>query len=563
MSRIQIRAGEALAVSPDAIKSDADGFFIMGVDVPETEKVGQVAIVHVRGALSHFATPMGDSYQAIVSRVVAALADRPKAIILQIDSPGGVVAGLNESVRQLRKLTQGTRFIAYVDEMAASAAYAICCACDEILAPPSAIVGSVGVISTMVSQAKADEMMGIEFRLITSGARKADGHLHAPISDAAEAAEKERNDELAKQFFELASEARGMTSKKLAGLEAAIYLCSKAKAVGLIDDVMSLDDVISTLHAAEIHVAPNEGNRTDRIETLDNLRISTSSITKEEAEMSVKLDQLIIKTEAGLASTSDAKLRTKLAMDLAGLQATKRLMGEDPDDDKDDDSDDDSDDDDPDEGKAAKAKKAEEKAARKAEAAKHKAAAAKHRARAAEYEEKAKKCEEEGGEKDDDEASTSVARLDAELSSAGASAAIEGQTAITANAVARLAAIEKERAEEKKALAVQTALSARKVTPAEAKHLLTQPSAFVDAFLAMRPRAIVATDDTAMSPDGTPQSVEMLSKSALAEIDKRVSETMAAIGGDMTKDARDKIADKMKADLIASRRNSNGIAGRV
>src|ERR1700729_364477 len=115
MSRIPIRAGEALAVSPDAIKRDADGFFILGVEVPETEKVGQVAIVHVRGALSHFATPMGDSYQAIVSRVVAALADLPKAIVLRIESPGGVVAGLNESVRQLRKLTQGTRFIAYVD----------------------------------------------------------------------------------------------------------------------------------------------------------------------------------------------------------------------------------------------------------------------------------------------------------------------------------------------------------------------------------------------------------------------------------------------------------------
>ena len=138
MNRYALRTGEYLAISPDAIQRDQDGFFLMlGPDVPESERVGSVAIVHVRGALAHYKTGGGDSYEAIEERVRAAFDDDPAAVVLRIESPGGVVAGLNETVLRLRATSaeRGIPLIAYVDEMAASAAYAIACACSEIFAP--------------------------------------------------------------------------------------------------------------------------------------------------------------------------------------------------------------------------------------------------------------------------------------------------------------------------------------------------------------------------------------------------------------------------------------------
>ena len=88
--------------------------------------------------------------------------------------------------------TWGNQIVSIVDELAASAAYGVCCAARRVLAPPSAIVGSVGVISTMVSLADRDAREGVAFRIITSGKRKADGHLHMPISEDAVRAETRR-----------------------------------------------------------------------------------------------------------------------------------------------------------------------------------------------------------------------------------------------------------------------------------------------------------------------------------------------------------------------------------
>lgn len=276
MKRHAIRAGEYLAIDPSVIQHDADGFYIIiGRDPPKNERRGSVCIVHVRGALMHYDGDGGDSYEAIVCRVKCALEYDPKptALVFRIESPGGVVAGLNETVLKLQRMSKESKvpFIAYVDEMAASAAYAICCSCSEILAPPSAIIGSVGVISTLGSQAKRDAADGYDYVIITSGKRKADGHPHAVITDDAVKAETARNSELASQFFALAGKARKMKPDALRALEAAIYLGKGAKKVGLIDDVMGLDDVLFGLDASDTAetptpdtIAPNRGNQTDR-----------------------------------------------------------------------------------------------------------------------------------------------------------------------------------------------------------------------------------------------------------------------------------------------------------
>ena len=273
MKRHALRTGEYLAIKPDVIQRDESGFFfMMGPDAPDNERHGSVCVVHVRGALVHYKTDGGDSYEAIVERVKAGLEADPKptAVLFRIESPGGVVAGLNECVLKLQRMSKEIEipFVAYVDEMAASAAYAIACGSGEILAPPSAVIGSVGVISTMISQADHDKQEGLDFRIITSGKRKADGHPHQVITDDAVKAETVRNTELANQFFALAGKARGLAPKKLAALEAAIYLGKEAERVGLIDNVMSFDDVIFGLDTAETppptSPAPNEGNVTDR-----------------------------------------------------------------------------------------------------------------------------------------------------------------------------------------------------------------------------------------------------------------------------------------------------------
>lgn len=276
-SKRYVVAGEMLAIRQSEIRRDADGFFwLMGPGSPKTYRhpsYADVAVVHARGSLEHHLTESADSYEGIEDKIDDAMGgkdgdeprDPPAGVILEIDSRGGVVAGLNATIERIRNMrkARGIPLVAFVNEMAASAAYGLACACDEIICPASGIVGSIGTISTMFSVVKQDEMAGVDVRLITSGARKSDGHPHTAITDGAEAAERDRVMKLAQSFFEIASSARGIPVKKIAAMQAGIYLGPDAKDRRLVDSVLSLDDVARALSKVRSGVQA-KGNLTDR-----------------------------------------------------------------------------------------------------------------------------------------------------------------------------------------------------------------------------------------------------------------------------------------------------------
>ena len=554
MNRYAISAGEPLAISRAAIQRDGDGFFfMMGPGVSENEVEGSVVVVNVRGALSHFKSDCGDSYEAIVERVGAALGRKPSAVVLRIDSPGGVVAGLNETVKRLRKMSRDTRvpLIAYIDETAASAAFALACACEERLAPPSAVVGSIGVISTMASRTKADAKEGLEFVLITSGTHKADGHPHAPIGDDAVAAERGRNEELAAQFFAIVSEATGVSVAKLDALEAAIFLgkaikIEDARDVGLIDEVISFGDAVSYLDTGDpLLPSPSEGNVALRTSALDNtaepvsLTQDASSLRPElrtqlEDEMSVKLQALVAK----MAKESDPVKVTALLAEYGMLAKSEK-----PDDD------DEGDDEGDEESKAKKAAKKAEMSKKKAEAAGHKAKADDHRRKAAESDEKARKCLGDDDAESDEESKAMRAELDARLaqsaSSGGAIAALADRALMNDETLERVAKLERDAAAKDMRASIHEALSARRITRTQATMLVEKAPDFVRDYLAMHPKAIVSTEESHLAqPD--PRENADISTDAMAGIDQAV----AALPASLTAEQKSKI----RQDMINGRR---------
>ena len=253
--RREVNSGEAMAMSYGGkwgLQSSPQAmWFCFGPPVKENEIANGVAQVFVRGPLEHHDEGWGDSYDALTARVRAAHASEAREVVLRVDSPGGVVAGLNQCVAELVDVRKSSRKrqICYVDEMATSAAYALACSCDEIVTPPSGISGSVGVISTMISYAAQAEAHGIQCIVITSGARKADGHPQVPITDGAQKAEKARVDKLAMQFFKLAARSRGVSVDQLRGLEAGLFLGGDAVRAGLADAVLGWRGLLEMLSA--------------------------------------------------------------------------------------------------------------------------------------------------------------------------------------------------------------------------------------------------------------------------------------------------------------------------
>lgn len=209
-----------------------------------------VAVVAITGPLMHH-KGWFESYDAIKERVSLALAGRPKAVVLSIDSPGGVVSGCMETARELRAMAAAAKvpLLAHVEGTACSAAYAIASAAERIALPETGLVGSIGVITAMYDHSAADARYGLRVEMIASGERKADGCPSVPITPEAMAAEQTIVDTLAGVFFELVAEHRGTNAEAVRGLEAGVMLGRAAITAGLADEVASLDEMIAAASA--------------------------------------------------------------------------------------------------------------------------------------------------------------------------------------------------------------------------------------------------------------------------------------------------------------------------
>ncbi len=122
--------------------------------------------IDVRGPLSE--TGWGATYSGIRARIAAAVAAGVRPIVLIVDSPGGEVTGLRETVAAIEAARKRGPVIAYVQGAASSAAYWLAAACDRIIAADTARIGSVGAVIAGLDMRGAYEATGARYYRWTS-----------------------------------------------------------------------------------------------------------------------------------------------------------------------------------------------------------------------------------------------------------------------------------------------------------------------------------------------------------------------------------------------------------
>jgi len=218
-----------------------------------------VAIIDICGPLEHHASFMWDSYDSILERLECAFADPDIGkVVMRIDSPGGDAAGATEANRNIRKLKEKYEkpLYAYSDESMYSAAYSIGCAADEIWVPTTGGVGSVGVICAAVDKTKQNEKLGINIKLVTTGARKADSHPDRELTDEVLESLQNKVNYLGNVFFETVAECRGMKVSAVESLQAGCFMGADAVASGLADAVGGWYEFLS--HVSESQNMPTK-----------------------------------------------------------------------------------------------------------------------------------------------------------------------------------------------------------------------------------------------------------------------------------------------------------------
>ncbi|GAA0785453.1 signal peptide peptidase SppA [Marinobacterium sediminicola] len=160
--------------------------FYVGKDLDADKVVPQdhTAIVEVKG-------PIMDDEEASADTIIHALrdafkAERSRAIILRINSPGGspVQAGyVYDEIKRLRALHPDKKVYAVITDIGASGAYYIAAAADEIYADKASLVGSIGVISSSFGFVELIDKLGVERRTLTAGENKAFLDPFTPLKD--------------------------------------------------------------------------------------------------------------------------------------------------------------------------------------------------------------------------------------------------------------------------------------------------------------------------------------------------------------------------------------------
>lgn len=172
-----------------------------------------------------------------------------KAIVLNIDSPGGTVFGVQELADEIYSARANKHVVAVSNSMAASAAYWIGSAADEFVVTPSGQVGSIGVYTMHQDLSKLYEEMGINTTFIQAGKYKTEGNSLQPLSDEARASMQDDVNFYYDAFVGAVAKGRGVTSSVVKNTygQGRMLNSRDAKAAGMVDRVDTLDGVLTRL----------------------------------------------------------------------------------------------------------------------------------------------------------------------------------------------------------------------------------------------------------------------------------------------------------------------------
>jgi ClpP class serine protease len=203
-------------------------------------------MVHKYGHLKPYSGMTG--YDGIIARMADAINDpEVKGILLDMDTPGGEVAGCFDAVATIRSMAKegGKPLWSIADDMACSAGMAIASAADRRLITQSAVMGSVGVVMAHTSVAKKLKEDGIAVTLIHSGSHKVEGNPYEDLSQEALASFQAKTDKLRDDFAVLVAGSIGLTKEAVLATEAAVYRGQEAIDIGFADQLVNGNEAIA------------------------------------------------------------------------------------------------------------------------------------------------------------------------------------------------------------------------------------------------------------------------------------------------------------------------------
>lgn len=222
---------------------------------------GNLAVIPIRGTLMKQQSSMSSSTATVQARrmVRAAAADPEIAgILLSIDSPGGTVAGTQALGDDIRSAGQRKPVYAYVDDLAASAAYWLASQAEQVFTIDTGLVGSIGTYLAIEDRSKLAEALKIKVHVVKAGQFKGAGVPGTEITAEQLAKWQDEVNAMNEHFLQAVARGRKLSLDTVRGLaDGRVHLGAQAQQLGLIDGLKSFDETLAALRERSAKTSPS------------------------------------------------------------------------------------------------------------------------------------------------------------------------------------------------------------------------------------------------------------------------------------------------------------------
>lgn len=267
--------GQPMAMREEHLRHLVESISANRFSLPRNRKTGAritekgTAIVEVHGVLIDRAPILGTfwglaAYEGLAEQFRRlATHDDVKRIVLDIDSPGGMVRGIEGCAEELARLAARKPVHAIAHDMACSAGYWMGCVAESLSVTRDGEVGSIGVRAGHVSYAEMMDRAGIRVTMLSAGATKVDGSPYAFLSDGEHAERIYDIERTYDRFVAHVAAHRPMTAEAVRETDARCFTGADAVSARLADKVESLDELVERIERKAAKVVPKRKPATE------------------------------------------------------------------------------------------------------------------------------------------------------------------------------------------------------------------------------------------------------------------------------------------------------------
>ncbi len=255
--------------------------------IKEGPRTARIAVISIDGIIDD------EQFRNVYWQLKTAKEDRHvKGLIVRVNSPGGTLSGSDQIYHEIIKYRseENKPVVAFMQGVAASGGYYSSVACDTIIAEPTAITGSIGVImGYLVVQQLLEDKLGVQPIVVKAGAKKDwPSSFRMPTDEQLQYMQQRLIDPAYRRFVEVVIDGRKeLTEEDVNRLaDGSIYWADQALEVKLIDDIGYLDDAIEKVKSMA---------GIEKAQVVEYRRpFSLSDILGAEAKTSLRIDRKLL-----------------------------------------------------------------------------------------------------------------------------------------------------------------------------------------------------------------------------------------------------------------------------